>query len=468
MTDLFFPRALVEGAWVSDVRVSTTSDGSISAVEAGAEAGDAEHVTGVAVPGVPNLHSHAFQRAMAGLTERGAPTGDSFWSWRERMYGFVQRLEPPDVEVVAAQLYAELLRHGYTAVAEFHYLRNAPDGSAYEDPVEMARRLLAAAEVTGMGITLLPTLYGASDFGGTPPSPAQRRFLVTVEDLVGDVLVLAARAEDENARMGMALHSLRAVIPSDLAVAVDAVHGLDPDAPVHIHVAEQLREVEACVAWSGARPIEWLLANAPVDERWCLIHATHVDPSEIEGIGTAGAVVGLCPTTEANLGDGVFPLVEYQAAGGRWGIGTDSHVSVSPVADLRLLEYAQRLVRRQRNVAAGQAHGSTGRALLDAAWAGGATACGRALGRLATGARADVVVLDEDHPSLVGRDGDDLLDSWIFAGEDTPVAHVMVGGRWVVRDGRHFRGEAIVQAYRRVARRLGARVPYLTVDGGAR
>jgi formimidoylglutamate deiminase len=466
MTDLFFPRALVEGAWVRDARVATTAEGYISAVEVGAAAPDAERVAGIAVPGVPNLHSHAFQRAMAGLTERGSPAGDSFWSWRERMYAFVQRLEPPDIEAIAAQLYVELLRHGYTSVAEFHYLRNAADGGAYQDPVEMARRVLAAADVAGMGVTLLPVLYRTSDFGGAPPTPAQRRFVVSVEDLVGDILVLAAAAEDENTRVGMALHSLRAVPATELAIAVDTIQGLDPHAPIHVHVAEQVREVDACVAWSGARPVEWLLANAPVDARWCLIHATHVDQHEVEALAGCGAVAGLCPTTEANLGDGVFPLVEYQAAGGRWGVGSDSHVSVSPVAELRTLEYTQRLTRLERNVAAGGQRRSTGRALLEAAWSGGSAACGRALGRLAPGARADIVVLDPNHAALAGREGDDVLDSWIFSGEDTPVAHVMVGGRWVVRDGRHVRQDAVAAAYRQVARGLAGAVPHLSVEAG--
>ncbi len=456
MSDLFFSSALLPTGWARDVRLSVGAGGTLVDISSGASSTGADRIAGVAVPGVPNVHSHAFQRALSGLTERGSPRGDTFWTWRERMYGFLEHLTPDDVQAIAAELQVELLRHGYTAVAEFHYLRNAPDGRSYADPVEMGGRILAAAADTGIGVTLLPALYRASDFGGAPPSEGQRRFIAPVEDLLGDIAVLSARTgDDPNVRIGLALHSLRAVGPDDLRDALDAIGRLDATAPVHIHIAEQEREVEACLAWSGRRPVAWLLDHALVDPHWCAIHATHMDEDETRALAATGAVVGLCPTTEANLGDGVFPFTEYLAAGGRWAIGTDSHVGVSPVADLRLLEYVQRLTRRIRNVAAGTRDASTGRVLLEGAWAGGAQASGRPLGRLASGARADVVVLDDEHPTLVGRAEDDLLDAWIFSGEDTPVRHVMVGGRWVVLDGRHVRQDDIGESYRRVARRLG-------------
>jgi formimidoylglutamate deiminase len=380
------------------------------------------------------------------------------------MYQFLRTLEPNDVEVIASQLYSELLRHGFTAVAEFHYLRNDVDGRPYDDPVEMGRRILMAGQRTGLGLTLLPVLYRASDFGGVPPEHEQRRFVSTVEELVGDVVVLDAMASSGNARVGLGLHSLRAVPPADLAVAVEAVRGIDETAPIHLHIAEQLREVEASVAWSGARPVEWLFDHAPVDERWCLVHATHLDDGETDQLARSGAVVGLCPTTEANLGDGVFPLSRYLEAGGSWAVGTDSHVGRSPVSELRMLEYGQRLSAHARNVAAGAQHRSTGRALLDAAWSGGAQACGRAIGRLEPGYRADIVVLDADHPSLVGRDGDDILDSWIFSEDDTPVRDVFVGGRPVVQCGRHASHSEIGAAYAEVVQRLGVDAPQLTID----
>ncbi len=464
MPHLFFDSALLEGGWARDVRLSVDGGGWITFVEADTTPRGAVTLPGVAVPGVPNVHSHAFQRALAGLTERGSATGDTFWSWRERMYAFLERIDPPGVEAIAARLYAELVRHGFTSVAEFHYLRNDPAGRAYDDPVEMARRLVSAAGQAGIGMTILPTVYRTSDFGGAAPLAAQRRFTASVEDLIGDIAVLGAEASPATVRVGLALHSLRAVPPADLAVAVEAVRGMDPDIPLHIHVAEQQREVEACLAWSGARPVAWLLDHADVDARWCLIHATHVDADEVAGIAASGAVVGLCPTTEANLGDGIFPFEAFSAARGRWAVGTDSHVGRSPVGELRTLEYAQRLATRSRNVAAGRQARSTGRALLEGAWAGGARASGRRIGRLAPGYRADVVVLDAGHPSLVGRREDDLLDSWIFSGDESPVRDVLVGGRAVVRDGRHLRAEAIDAAFRPVAAALGADTSQLALD----
>ena len=464
MSDLFFDSAYLPGGWADDVRVSVDPGGWITGVESDAKPRGAAHVPGIAVPGVPNVHSHAFQRAMVGLTERGSPSGDSFWSWRDRMYAFLRTLEPAQVQVIAAQLYVELLRQGFTSVAEFHYLRNDPAGRPYDDPVEMGRRVLAAGERTGIGVTILPTAYVASDFGGAEPEHEQRRFLASVEDLIGDIAVLGAGAPAGQVRVGLALHSLRAVPPAALAVAVQAARGMDPEIPIHIHVAEQLREVEGCLAWAGARPVEWLLDQAPVDEHWCLVHATHLSKEEIAGIAASKAVVGLCPTTEANLGDGIFPLEEYAAARGSWAVGTDSHVGRSPVGELRMLEYGQRLVTGRRNIAAGQRSSSTGRALLDAAWAGGAAALGRRVGRLAPGYRADVVVLDRDHPTLAGRAGDDALDSWVFSGDETPVRDVMTGGSWVVRDGRHGSGAEIALQYRAVAEALGVDTPQLTID----
>jgi formimidoylglutamate deiminase len=464
MHDLFFDSAFLSGTWERDVRVAIDAGGWITSVRTETTPQGARHVPGVAVPGVPNIHSHAFQRAMAGLTERGSPKGENFWTWRERMYGFLEKLDPPAVEAIAARLYTELVRNGFTSVAEFHYLRNDPSGRAYDDPVEMGRRILSAGETAGIGVTILPTVYRASDFGGQPPAPGQRRFTASVEELVGDVAVLGAGAAAGTVRVGLALHSLRAVAPADLAVAVEAARGMDPEIPIHIHVAEQTKEVEACLAWSGARPVEWLMDHAPVDASWCLIHSTHVESSEIRAIAGSGAVIGFCPTTEANLGDGVFPFSEYAAAGGAWAVGTDSNVGLCPARELRMLEYAQRLATRTRNVAAGPRARSTGRTLLEHAWSGGSRACGRRIGRIAPGYRADVVVLDPDHSSLVGRAGDDLLDSWLFAGDESPVCDVFVGGAHVVRDGRHIREDEVAGAYAGIARALAADTPQLALE----
>jgi formimidoylglutamate deiminase len=456
MPDLFFSSALLPDGWARDVRVAVDRDGHVASVTPKAVNNGGPAVPGVAVPGVPDLHSHSFQRALAGLAERGgAPGGDTFWTWRERMYRFLRHLTPEDCAAIAAQLAVELLRHGFTRIAEFHYLRNDSSGEPYVDPVEIARSVSSAALDVGIGVTLLPTLYRGSDFGRARPDAGQQRFAVTTEDLLGDVALLQkALAGEPSARVGLALHSLRAVPPHDLLRAVHALDGLDGSAPIHIHVAEQEREVEACLSWSGARPVEWLLDNAPVGPRWCLVHATHMTTQEATALARSGAVAGLCPTTEANLGDGLFPFDEYREAGGAWGVGTDSHVSVSPVAELRLLEYGQRLRLRRRNVGAGALPRSTGRALLEAAWAGGGRACGAPLGRIEVGQRADIVVLDPQHPALAGRTGDDVLDSWIFTGEDTPVRDVYVGGRLVVEEGRHPRQGEIADVYRTVAARL--------------
>ncbi|MDH3272499.1 MAG: formimidoylglutamate deiminase [Gemmatimonadota bacterium] len=464
MPDLFFDSALLPTGWTDDVRVSIDASGWITAVASGVRPRGATRLQGVAVPGVPNAHSHSFQRALAGRTERGSASGDSFWSWRERMYGFLRTLDPEAVEAIAAQLFVELLEHGFTSVAEFHYLRNDVDGRAYEDPVEMGRRVLAAADATSIGLTLLPTVYRSADFGGLPPTHEQRRFVTSVEDLVGDIAVLGAGAKAGSVRVGLALHSLRAVPPEELAVAVEAARAMDGSIPIHIHVAEQQREVDACVAWSGARPAEWLLDNATLDSGWCIVHATHATPAELEGLADTGATIALCPSTEANLGDGVFALPDYSEAGGSWAIGTDAHVARDPAEELRVLEYGQRLTTGSRNVAAGAAARSTARAMLDAAWSGGAAACARRIGRIAPQLRADIVVLDDEHRSLVGRSGDDLLDSWVFSADRTPVRHVVVGGQWVVRDGRHHRADQILERFAPVARAHGVDQPQLSMD----
>jgi formimidoylglutamate deiminase len=397
---------------------------------------------------------------MAGLAERGGGAGDSFWSWREVMYGFVAQLTPDDLSAIAAQLYVEMLKAGYTAVGEFHYLHRDPAGRAYADGTEMSERIVAAAGRAGIGLTLLPVLYLAGGFDGVPPSAAQRRFVTGVEELLRLVEQLRARhGADPDFRVGIAPHSLRAVPPAALAACLDGLAALDGDAPIHIHVAEQEAEVEACRRARRARPVEWLLAHAPVDRRWCLVHATHMTAEETRALAQSGAVAGLCPSTEANLGDGLFPLAGYLETGGRFGIGSDSQVSVSPVEELRWLEYGQRLSQRRRAVAAGGATASSGAILYRGALAGGAQALGRPLGALAPGKRADIVVLDAAHPALAGRDGDALLDSYLFAGNLSPLRDVMVGGRWVIRDGHHADEEAIAQAYRETAARLARGAP---------
>jgi len=452
--------------WARAVRLDIGADGTLLAVTPDAAPDGLPRAAGPVLPGMPNLHSHAFQRAMAGRAERAGAdmTGaedrageDSFWTWRQTMYGFVQRLSPDDIQAIAAQLYIEMLKAGYTAVGEFHYLHHDRDGTPYADRAETSHRVVAAARDVGIGITLLPVLYGRGGFDDRPVGPAQRRFANDADGF--RALLEAVRptlAGDPNAALGIAPHSLRAVHPDALRVAYDGLTAIDASASVHIHIAEQTLEVEDCLAATGARSVEWLLTNMPVDHRWCAVHATHMTSSETVGLARSGAVAGLCPTTEANLGDGLFPAPDYLAAGGRFGIGSDSHISVSPVEELRWFEYGQRLGQRRRNrllppstaVAAADGTRSVGAALWKAALMGGAQAMGRPIGRLAPGSRADLVVLDPGCMPLYGAAEDGLLDAMTFAGNENPVSDVMVGGRWVVEAGRHPREREVAARYR--------------------
>ena len=457
MPSYIAPSALLPEGWRERVLISVDEGGDYLRVDHDCDASStAEALDGVVVPGVPNLHSHAFQRALAGLTERGSPGADTFWSWRESMYGLLAKLTPGMFQDTAALLFCEMLEAGYTSVGEFHYLHRSTASSGAADPVEMSLRVLEAARETGIGLMHLPTLYLSSDFGGAPLLSSQASFRMGVDDLLRLIETLASKlADDRNLGVGLAVHSLRAVPPEALNNVVAGFQGSTERGPIHIHVAEQRREVEACVAWSGAPPVEWLLDHVTLDDTWCLVHATHMKEEENDRVAASGAVVGLCPSTEANLGDGLFGFPRYLGAGGVWGIGSDSHVSVSPTEELRWLEYGQRLRLEARNVAAGRPDRSTGRALFEGAVAGGNRALGRRAGRIVAGERADLLVLDPDHPQLAGRSEDALLDSWIFSGNSNPVRHVMVGGRWVVRDGRHHARDAIVDRYRRVARAIG-------------
>jgi formimidoylglutamate deiminase len=442
-TQLWFDTALLPSGWADRVRV-TIADGRITRVEAGVEPEGERHAIGL--PGLPNLHSHGFQRALAGRTQRRGAGPDSFWSWREVMYRFLDRLGPEDVEAITAQAYAEMLEVGFTHVGEFHYLHHAPDGRPYADPAEMAARAAAAAERTGIGLTLLPVFYAHSDFGGVAPTAPQRRF---VHDLDGFArLHEACRGLAD--QVGVAPHSLRAVTPEELAVVAEL------GGPIHIHAAEQIAEVEACLAWSGKRPVEWLLDHAGVDERWCLVHATHMTPDETRRLAASGAVAGLCPITEADLGDGLFPAPEYLAAGGRVGVGSDSNVLIDATGELRLLEYGQRLTRRGRNLLASGPECSTGGDLFRAALAGGAQVLGLKRHGIAEDAPANLVALKADHPALAGLRGDALLDGWVFSARAGVLDTVWRQGRIVVRDGRHVEADAIADRYRRCIAKLTA------------
>ncbi len=451
MTSLFFGRALLPDGWARDVRL--TLDGArIAAVTAGVARAAGEADGGIALPGLANLHSHGFQRGMAGLAETRGPEADSFWTWREVMYRFLGAMTPEDVEAVTALAFLEMLEAGFTRVGEFHYLHHDRDGAPYADPAELAARVAEAARATGLALTLLPVFYAHGNFGAAPPSPGQRRFLC---DLDGFARLLercrAITAALPDAALGIAPHSLRAVAPAELA----ALLALAPDGPVHMHVAEQTREVADCLEWSGARPVEWLLDHAAVDARWCLVHATHMTAAEVAALAATGAVAGLCPVTEASLGDGIFDGPGWLAAGGRYGVGTDSNVAIGLAAELRQLEYAQRLGGRARNVMAGAPGQSNGAALFAAAAAGGWQALGVA-GGLEAGRPADLVALDPAHPALAERDGDLLLDGWIFAAGGGAVHAVWAAGRQVVADGQHVARPAVMARYCASLRRLMA------------
>jgi formimidoylglutamate deiminase len=448
---LFARDALLPSGWARDVLVDIGVDGSIRGVDvAFATPTDAERVQGPLLPGMPNVHSHAFQRALAGLTERGGPRTDNFWTWRTEMYRFLERIGPEEQEAIATQLYIELLKAGYTGVGEFHYLHHDPAGRRYSDPGEMAERIRAAATTTGICLTLLPVFYAHGGLGGMPPAAAQRRF---IHDTGAFLELVSALAASEGQVVGVAPHSLRAVTPDELAEIVTFTSDRLPGAPVHIHAAEQRKEVDDCVAWCGKRPVEWLLDHAPIDARWCIVHATHINAGETRGLAASGAVVGLCPTTEADLGDGVFPAVEYLAAGGQWGIGGDSHVGVDPFLELRLVDSVQRLTVEKRNVLARDGE-SSGLRLYQAALAGGARALAQNAGAIAAGRRADLIVLDGDNPALAEHPAATVLDAAIFGPGRQVVRDVMVAGRWVIGEGHHADEEPILLRYRQTLKRL--------------
>jgi formiminoglutamate deiminase len=450
VVSLLFDHALLPDGWAADVRIEI-ADGVITQVTPAARRDGADHVPGVAIPGMPNLHCHAFQKGMAGLAERRGPAHDSFWTWREVMYRFLGVLTPDDVEAIAAYVYMEMLEAGFTAVGEFHYLHHGPEGRPYNDIAEMMVRIASAARETGIGLTLLPSFYAQGGFSGAAPTPGQRRFITDPDmflHLVERAHEIAATLPD--ARVGIAPHSLRAVTPEALRVVLDAVK----TGPVHIHAAEQTREVDDCVAALSARPVEWLLANAAVHARWCLVHATHMTERETQALARSGAVAGLCPLTEANLGDGIFNADQYVAARGRFGIGSDSNIELNAAGELRQLEYNQRLRHRARNALALREGESVGRRLYADALAGGAQALGRAIGSIKPGQRADIVVLDADHPDLAGTTGDLWLDKYIFVAGRPIVQTVFVGGAKVVDAGAHKARDVIADRYRRTMARL--------------
>jgi formimidoylglutamate deiminase len=437
---------LLDEGWAKGGLI-THAQGTITAIGTGRAA---EHVAGALLPGMPNLHSHAFQRSFAGRTEFAGGGGD-FWSWREAMYAAAGAIEPDTLAPIAAYLGMELLRGGFTSLVEFHYLQNGRDGAPYAHRAAMAEAVIEGAQQAGIGLTLLFGIYETSDFGGAPLTGGQRRFRTSPEEALG-MLEGSRREAGPDLAFGLSPHSLRAVPPDSLHLAKLGLCAIDAAAPLHIHAAEQQAEVSACLATLGARPVAWLLQQGFAGPNTCLIHCTHTTEAERQGLAASGAVAGLCPSTEGNLGDGIFGLPEFHAAGGRFGIGTDSHVGLDAFAELRLLEYSQRLRAEKRNVLAG-ADGHTGRTLWQAACAGGAQATARPVGALRVGGRADLVTI-EPAPEVAGLAPDFWLDAAVFASQRPQARHVMIGGDWVVRDGAHIRQDAITAAYARALSRV--------------
>lgn len=449
-----FTCAWLADGWHRNVVISVDPGGDIVDVATGDTVTAARMINGAAIAGMPNIHSHAFQRAMAGLVEQSGGKDDSFWTWRETMYDVASRITPDCLNGVAAQLYADMVKAGYTSVCEFHYL-HSPGGLAgepsHEQRLAMSQALVDAATTAGIGLTLLPTLYQTSDFGGAPPTERQRQFSMETREYL-DLLDALRQSLQRSPQLevGMALHSLRAVPPESLRMVLDSQRDRQV---IHIHIAEQEREVQACLERTGKRPIEWLLDNAPVDRHWCLVHATHATAAELQRVAAAGAVVGLCPTTEANLGDGIFPMETLLEAGGAFAIGSDGHVSLSPIEELRWLEYQARLARRQRGVLSdGKLSG--GALLWQKACTAGARVSGRPIGELAAGKRADVVVLDLNSPLFTARSDDSIIDTFVFSGTSEAVRDVMVGGRWLVQDRRHFAETAVAAGYKRALQKM--------------
>jgi formimidoylglutamate deiminase len=424
----------------------------IGRVEVGAPAAEGEvRLSGLVLPGMANVHSHAFQRAMAGLAEWDGGGEDNFWSWREAMYRFAERLDPDSQHAIALFLYIEMLKAGYTAVGEFHYLHNRPDGSAYAPPTAMADALVSAARDAGIALALLPTLYMQGGVDGRPLSQRQRRFGKTVDDLLS--LRESFQRNSGVASLGLAIHSLRAV-PSE--AIRDAVSGIGVEAPLHIHVAEQIGEIAETIAAYGKRPVQYLLDNFEIGPRWCFVHSTHMDEDETRRFARSGGVAGLCPTTEGNLGDGIFPLTSFLEAEGKIAIGGDSHVGVDPAEELRMMDYVQRLALRRRNVSATLKQPHTAARLWSASSRGGAQALALGAGEIVEGARADLIVFDPAHPSFAGRDPVQTLDTYVFVAGRDAVRDVMVGGNWVIKNHHHALEEQAAVGWRKALEDISA------------
>ncbi len=450
----FLHRALLQTGWAENVRVSV-ADGIITHLEYNATQQQGDESLGTVIPGIPNIHSHAFQRVMAGLTEHKVSAVDTFWTWRETMYRFANAVSPEDLNHIAAQLYIEMVKMGYTSVAEFHYLHHQADGKPYNRLGELSYAILDAAAIAGINIRLLPTLYLASNFGHTPLEPRQKRFGNAINvyfQLMREVKQHCTKHNQHH--IGMAFHSLRAVPQEAMKEAITEFRSMDSEAPIHIHIAEQTQEIEQSLAWSGKRPVEWLFENHNVDHKWCLVHATHLTEQETSTLAKSGAVAGICPTTEANLGDGIFPLKRYLEEGGSIAIGSDGNTSVNPIEELRWLEYVQRLASHNRNIVSDENNRHAGSNLLSRCFTGGAKALGKKVGCIAKNYRADWLVIDDNAATLVNTPIECLIDTIVFSGNQPIVKDVMISGQWCVRDFIHRHEAEVKEKFINVTKKL--------------
>lgn len=454
---IFAEKLWLADGWKENVAISVNAAGDVTALSerSSYEPALMARLPGPAIPGMPNLHSHAHQRAMAGLSEhRSSSEGshDSFWTWRDVMHRFAEIVTPEILEIVATQLYVEMVKAGYTSVCEFHYMHHGPEGAPYSDPSEMSMALIRAATRAGIGITLLPVLYETGGYADKKPNAGQARFISSPDQLLEIITsVEKVHASDPQVRVGFAPHSPRHVTVASVQTIIDNIAA---DAPIHIHVAEQKRDVDESLEYTGSRQVDWTLDHFDVNGQWCLVHATHLSDNEVKRLAMSGAIAGLCPTTEANLGDGLFQLTNYLSHGGKFGVGSDSHISVNMIEELRWLEYGQRLISNHRNVAASGKGGSTGVRLYNDAVLGGAQVSGRRLGFLEVGKRADFVVLNTNHPALIGRDEDKLIDAMIFAASSSPISEVWIGGKRQVAEGRHVREQDTLDMFSGIMRGL--------------
>ncbi len=453
-----FSAVLTAQGWRQNISATLDDNGFFTALDSDNNPQNLPHIDGYALPGSTNLHSHAFQRAMAGLGEVRGNSSDSFWSWREVMYKFVAIIDPDDLKAIATRLYVDFLKGGFTSVGEFHYLHHSPDGTPYDNSAQMSLAIVEAAQNSGIALTHLPVFYAHSGFGGTAPNTGQKRFVHSLDDYEKLLQNLKNHCGSPLHKIGIAPHSLRAVTPDELSKLERLRHDIATDGPMHIHIAEQTKEVDDCVAHCGARPVEWLLDNMALGADWCLIHATHMTADETRNMAKSGAIAGLCPMTEANLGDGIFAAEEFQAAGGRFGVGTDSNIRTNVAEELQMLEYSQRLSKRRRNILAHEDNPNVGDYLYQQASSGGATALMQPAGAIGINKRADFIVIDPQLDGIPRIANPRLMDYWLFGAVDRTPTDVYVAGQQVIADGHHGDEEAIDDDFRRVMQRLLAEI----------